>query len=216
MARSISCVIRKTDLIGLVLAQRPGKIGFRFGFARNFDGAFTTFQVVPNHGFRSVSVPPLAFQGPFTNQVGFIFRPSDYTATHATLIDGVPLFLRVEAQNPNGSFDAPEAMHLIIPNQKQPNAPFMLRGTAPNGAALANSVEIQLPGRCMDWQFKVDTGSNLEVAFDSGGPEFVVLPESTTGHNFAQIYTSISQVFIRGAGGTSTFSSVFTLANSPV
>lgn len=148
--------------------------------------------------------------------MGFVFRPSDYTATHATLVDGVPLFLRVEAQNPDGSFDAPEAMHLVLPNRTNPNAPFGLRGTVPNLASLAASLEIQLPGRCFDFQIKVDGGSNLEVAFEPGGPEYVVLPESTTGRGFNQIYTSISQVFLRGAGGTSNISSVFTLNNSPI
>jgi hypothetical protein len=218
MARSISCVTRKTNLIGLVVPERPGKIGFRFSFAVNFDAAFTALQVVPNHGFRSVSVPPTAFGNgtPFKNQVGFIFRPSDYTATIPAMIDGIPLYLRVEAQNPSGTFDSPEAMHLVLPNRNDPNAPFMLRGTVPNAANLAASLEIQLPGRNFNWRIKVDGGSNLEVALDPGGPEYVVLPEPTTGRSYEQVYSSISQLFLRGAGGTSNISSTFTLGNAPI
>ena len=77
-------------------------------------------------------------------------------------------------------------------------------------------MEIQLPSRCYEWEIKVDSGANLEVAFDSGGPEFVVLPETSAGRAFENSITSISEIFLRGAGGASTISSIFTLQNNPL
>lgn len=216
MARSINSVIRREDLIILSVPHRTGKIGFRFGFTTSFVGSFTTFQVVPNYGFKSRNVP-YRNEGNFKGYAQFAFRPSDYTAAHATLVDGIPLFFRIEAQNPDGSFDSPEAMHLVLPHTSYgPNDSFMLSGTVPSLANLAASLEVQLPMRVKDFEIKVDADANLAVAFDPGGPEYTVLPEATTGRGFSRLNTNITQLFLRGAGGTSTISSVFTLNNDPL
>lgn len=218
MARTISCPVRFPNVIGLMLPSRPGKTGFRFSFARNFDASFTAFQVVPNHGFRSASVNPYHMAGQIApNQVGFIFNISDYTPVHATLIDGVPLYFKVEAQNPNGTFDAPEAMHLVLPANLPSGGSFSLVGTVPQGAvAFTNSLEIQLPIRTFDWQINVTSGTNLGVAFDSGGPEMTVTFDPVENNNpFRQPFTNITQLFLRGIGGTSGISCLFTLNNNP-
>lgn len=218
MARTISNVIRYPDVIGLMLPARAGKTGFRFSFARNWDGAFTAFQVVPNHGYRSPNVNPYHMAGKIAdNQVGFIFRISDYTTAFPTLIDGVPLYFRVEAQNPNGSFDAPEAMHLILPANLPPSTPYTLVGTVPEGAvAFTNSIEIQLPGRAFDWQINVTAGTNLGVAFDPGGPEFTMLFDPVENNApFRQTFSAVTQLFLRGISGTSTINAVFTRNNNP-
>lgn len=216
MARTISTILRYTDTVALFLPRRTGKVGFRFGFARNFDGSFTTFQVVPNHGYRSPNVLSTTLPGKISDdQVAFVFRISDYTTNFATLIDGVPLYFRVEAQNPNGSFDAPEAMHLVLPT-RNPSGSFVLRGTVPVGAALANSIEIQLPGRCLDWQIKSLGGDNIEVAFDSGGPEYVVIPNTPDGFSLSKTYTSISQLFLRAPASPASMAAIFTINNNPL
>lgn len=219
MARSISVYRRKDNLVDLLVRHRTGKTGFRFGAASNFDAAFTTFAVVPNYGLRSPSVPE-AYAGSvgdqFRGQARFIFDPVDYVATATALIDVNPFFLRIEARNPDGTFDAPEAMHLILPPPVEPNRIINLRGTVPVGASLATALEIQLPGQCNDFEILNDGAAIMFAAFHPTGGEYQVDPVTSSFRAFEQQITSVSQVFVRGAGGTTTASMVFTLRNNQI
>jgi hypothetical protein len=215
MPRSISIVRRKANLVDLTIRKRAGITGFRFGAAVNFDAAFTTFITVPNYGLKSPSVPDVGYVGDqFRDMVRFLFDPSDYVATAPALVDGAPFYLRVESRNPNGSFNPPEAMHLVLPPPVQPNRSFLIRGTVPAGASLANSLEIQLPTQCNDFEIQNDGGAPLFVAFEPTGAEYQVIPVTTAFRSFEQFTTSVSQVFLRGAGGSTTMSSVWTQRNN--
>jgi len=216
MSRSISVYRRKDNLVDLLVRNRAGKTGFRFGAASNFDAAFSTFAVVPSYGLKSPSVPEIyagSVGGQFRDQARFIFNPADYVATAPALVDINPFFLRIEARNPNGTFDTPEAMHLILPPPIEPRRAVNLRGTIPAGVSLANSLEIQLPGQCNDFSIMNDGTSNMFVAFHPTGGEYQVFPVSGEFTTFEQYLTAISQIFARGAGGTTTVSMNFTLKN---
>jgi len=218
MSRSISVYRRKDNLVDLLVRHRAGKTGFRFGAASNFDAAFTTFATVPNYGLRSPSVPEAyagSVGGQFRDQARFIFDPADYVATAAALIDTAPFFLRIEARNPDGSFDTPEAMHLILPPPIEPRRAINLRGTIPIGASLATALEIQLPGQCNDFSIMNDGGANMFVAFHPTGGEYQIFPVTGEFWTMEQYLTSISQIFVRGNGGTTTASMNFTLKNDP-
>ena len=219
MARSISIVRRKTDLVDLTVRRRDGITGFRFSAATNFDTAFTAFATVPNQGIVSPSVPQAAVVSAgsqFRGLVRFVFDPADYVATAAALVDSNPFFLRIESRNPDGSFNAPEAMHLVLPATPGPasNRVFNLRGTVPSGAALANSLEIQLPMQCTDFEIQNDGASILFIAFEPTGGEYQLSPVASVFRSFSQVRSSVSQVFLRGSGGTTTISSVWTLRNN--
>lgn len=223
MPRSISIVRRRVGYVDLQLPKRDGQTGFRFSAASNFDAAFTAFQVVPNHGFRSTSLKQ-DVRGNLGNQarghVRFLFNPADYTAAVAAVRDDVPIFIRVEARNPDGSFEAPEAMHMLLPYTPGPNPPILLRGTVPSGADISASLEIQLPYLCNDWEIQNDGAADMFIAFDRGattaGPEYRLQPASTVFRSFEQIYTTVSQLFLRGSGGSTTISAVFTGKNNPI
>lgn len=217
MTRSISVYRRKPGLVDLLVRRRTGKTGFRFSASANFDAAFTNFAVVPNHGIKSPSVPDVHAAGvgsQFRDQTRFVFDPADYTATAAALVDTNPFFLRIEPRNPDGTFGSPEAMHLIMPPPVEPNRAISLRGTIPSGATLANSLEIQLPGQCNDFDILNDGATIMFAAFHPTGGEYQIDPVSTSFRAFEQFTTSISQIFLRGSGGTTTASMVFTLRNN--
>lgn len=223
MPRSISVVRRRTGLVDLTVRQRPGKIGFRFGAAANFDVAFTTFQVVPNHGFKTPDIPDSdavgAIGSQFRDQVRFLFNPGFYTASVAAVRDDKPWFIRLEAQNPDGTFDAPEAMHMIMPFGSTPLRAVQLSGTVPSGADLTASLEIQLPMLCDDFEIQNDGAADMYVAFERGavvGPEYRVPPLSAQFMNLSKTLTNVSQVFMRGNGGTTTISAIFTAKNNPI
>lgn len=218
MARSISVNRRKAGLVDLLVRKRAGFTGFRFGAAANFDSAYTTFETVPYYGIVSPSVSSAAVSyvgNQFKDYARFIFSPADYTTTAAALVDINPFFLRIEARNPDGSFATPEAAHLILPPPLEPNRVINLRGTAPLGAALTNSLEIQLPGRCTDFTILNDGATNpMFVAFHPTGGEYQLLPTTSPNNMYQQYTGSVSQVFIRGGGGTTTSSMAFTLKNN--
>lgn len=217
MARSISIYRRKPNLVDLLIKRRDGKTGFRFGAAANFDGAFTAFATVPNYGIKSKSVPDVHagnVGNQFREHVRFLFDPADYVATAAALVDGNPFFLRVEARNPDGSFDAPEAMHLVLPPPIEPNRIINLRGTVPTGGSLAAALEIQLPYQCDDFEILNDGAAIMFVAFHPTGGEYQVDPVTASFRAFEQQFSSVSQVFVRGSGGTTTASLAFTLRNN--
>lgn len=217
MSRSISVVRRKANLVDLTVRKRPGIIGFKFGAAVNFDTVFTTFATVPNYGIKSPSVPDVHaghVGSQFRDQCRFLFDPADYVATAAALVDTDPFFLRIESQNADGSFNTPEAMHLVLPPPVRPNRAFALRGTAPSAASLAASLEIQLPMQCDHFEIQNDGANDLYVAFEPTGAEYRVLPVTAAFRSFDQFLTSVSQVFIRGAGGSTSISSIWTLRNN--
>ena len=217
MPRSISIVRRKANLVDLTIRRRTGITGFRFGASPNFDAAFVAFATVPNYGIKSPSVPDVAagyVGSQFRDQMRFLFDPADYVATAPALVDTDPFYLRVESQNPDGTFNAPEAMHLVLPASSNPNRPFIIRGTVPNLASLALSIEIQLPMQCNDFDIQNDGAAPLFLAFEPTGAEYQVLPVSAAFRAFEQYVTSVSQVFLRGAGGSTIISSAWTLRNN--
>jgi hypothetical protein len=174
------------------------------------------FATVPNYGIKSASVPDVAaghVGSQFRDQVRFLFDPADYVATAPALVDADPFFLRVESRNPDGTFNAPEAMHMILPPHVHPNRPFMLRGTAPAAGSLAASLEIQLPGQCNDFEVQVEGAAPLFMAFEPTGAEYQVLPVTTAFRSFEQFITSVSQVFLRGSGAGTLISSIWTRRN---
>jgi hypothetical protein len=205
----------------LTVRKRAGKTGFRFSVASNFDASFAAFQIVSNDGYRSVSVPDIgAIGSQFRDQVRFLFNPADYTADVPAMLDDVPIYLQIEAKNPDGSFDAPEAIHVLLPYNSGPFRPVQLRGTIPQGADLTNSLEIQLPMQCNDIHITNDGAHDLYLAFERGstvGPEYHMQQTSATDYAPLELtLSSITQLFLRGDSGTTTISAILTARNNPI
>lgn len=222
MPRSISVVRRKANLVDLTVRRRPSVVGFRFSSASNFDAAFTAFQTVPNDGLIRCGEALLPrFEmwagGAFPkDQCRFLFDPSFYTPTRSEIRDDKPWFIRLEPQNADGTFGAAEAMHMILPAGSQPHRTIQLQGTVPSGADLTASIEIQLPMQCNDWEIQNDGAANMAIAFERGavaGPEFRLDPMSSIFRSLQYTITSVSQVFMRGIGGSTTISAIFTARN---
>jgi hypothetical protein len=215
MPRSISVSRRRANLVDLTVRRRPGVRAFQFKAAANFDAAFTLFETVPNVGVRNG--PPDI--GPdaacFKDQVRFLFNPDLYTATAPGCVDANPFFILIAPVSDAGVVGSDEAMHLLLPYSSAPNRPVVLQGNIPSGAGLANSIEIQLPMQCNDFDIQNDGGADLYVAFERPGFEYRVQPVTTAFKTFEQTYTSVSQLFLRGAGGATVMSATFTLRNNP-
>jgi hypothetical protein len=192
MAKTISVYRRRADLVDLWVAQRDGIRAFTFKAASNFDVGAVAFQTVPRDGFRS----PNAFDaGPsegFRGRTRFTFKPADYG-----LDDTKPLWLKIAPVAADGSVGPDEAYHMLLPYSSQPRRPVVLNGTAPAGATVADSLELNLPQQCQNLELQNNGGSDLFVAFERGGAEFVVKP-FTAGLNLSMVYPCFSQLFVRG------------------
>ncbi|HED06031.1 MAG TPA: hypothetical protein ENI61_05040 [Ignavibacteria bacterium] len=218
MGRSISIYRRKSGLVDLLIRKRVGKTGFRFSAASNFDSTFSQFATVLNNGTKSKTVPDvysMTVGDQFRDQVRFIFNPLDYVSLAPALIDSNQFFLRVEARNADGTFDAPEAMHLILPYPIEPRRLVLLRGDVPAATALSNSMEIQLPGQCHDFRIMNEGAVNMLMAFHDNGGEYPVPPLSSEFTTFEQFFSSITQIFMRGVLNSVTISMSLTIRNDP-
>lgn len=193
MAKSISVYRRRAGLVDLTIAQRVNVLAYVFKQAANFDVGAAAFQQVPRDGFRS----PNAFDsGPgegFRGLTRFTFKPSDYG-----IDDTKPIWLKVAPVNVDGSVGADEPLHLVMPYLAQGRRPVVLNGTAPAGATVADSLELNLQYQCQNLELQNNGGSDLFVAFERGGPEFQVEPLSTGFTNLSTVYPAFSQLFVRG------------------
>jgi hypothetical protein len=220
MARSISIYRRRPNLVDLFVRQRPDIGSFQFKAGTNFDDAAPAlFETVPSRGMKSISVPDDTglVDSQFKGMTRFRFNPADYTVAVPAVNDSKNMFIKIAPVTTAGVVGPDEAYHMILPFAPVgPQRSIVIHGVAPNVAALANSLELQLPMLCNNFEFQVDTGNNLCVAFDPAGAEWIVYPVAGNFVNFAKVYPNISQIFVRGDAATSTFTAIFTERNNPI
>lgn len=244
MARFLSLYRRRPNLVDINLQSGPyapmaiglgaGKVAASYDFyvGANFDTASPTFfQNVPaSGGYRSPSsqAPVAGFDSEQFSQsrtpylTRFKFNAVDYIGaglpfTVAGVTDLTPLWLTFIQRNLDGTTNPATAPQLILPYSSVPNRTVILSGTAPSAASLAGSLEIQLPMQVNNIQIQNNGTNILQVAFEPTGPEFTVNP-STAGAdiNLYTAYNSSSQLFVRGAGGTTAFNFIGALRNNPL
>lgn len=219
MPRSISVYRRRSNLIDMNWPSRINTQSYILKYASNFDGVFVPFANVPANGFRSRSVTDSSFTSEqFRGKTRIIFNPVDFT-----LDDTKPIWIRIAAVAMGGAIGPDETIHLILPYQPPSNRMFILSGTAPAAATIAGSQELQLPQQCKNVTIQVNSSDNtvgsthdLYIAFEPGGTEFKVPTLASEFTNFESIYSSISQIFIRGNGGTSPFSMAAEIRDNPL
>jgi hypothetical protein len=202
MPRSISVYRRRANLIDMNWPSRVNVQSYILKAATNFDGVFSSFANVSANGFRSKSVVDYSFTSEqFRGKTRIMFNPTDFS-----LSDTQPIWIRIAAVATGGVIGSDETIHLILPYQPPANRMFILSGTAPSAVSIANSLELQLPQQCKNVIIQVnDAANDLYVAFEPNGTEFRVPTLKSDYTNFQSVYASVSQLFIRGNGGTSLF-----------
>jgi hypothetical protein len=182
-------------------------VEYRFAAAANFDDTFVNIQDVPVRGFRSATVVDNSFNdGRFRGTTRFLFNPVDYSLT-----DNAPFYLRMAKRPLGGVFSAFGAAHMVVPYDPSSDPPIVMNGDAPSGTTVYSSQEIQLPRNTDEVVLRNLAGVNLHIAFAPNGPEFQL---STMATDLQISDTTISQIFVRGEGGTATFNAIFALQNS--
>jgi len=219
---------RHAHLIEMVMFDSANVAGYRLSAANSLDAAFagaTAMFVVPHNGtFRSPSVVARRLGTTQYDNRGLtrvFYDPEDYWAPATTLphdVDGS--YVRLEEQKPDGSFRPPGPILVVPPpsffTNTRPN--LIVAGTAPNVAASATLVpppgamHFVLPRFC-DSVTVINTGGHdLYIGFNPGMPEFAVPSGTKSGQLLPD--AAVSDVFVRGSGGTTTFSIFFALVNA--
>lgn len=186
-------------------------VGYRLKTDTDPGGTFgTTVVTVTNTGLIDPAVA--GPQNPIQpgNLVQILMKPSNYG-----LPDSAYFWLKLVYVDSSGSemlSPAPSAATLVLP-------PFVgneqsgFNATAPSGAALANSLQIDLPRQMSNFRVRnLSTTLPLYVAFQEGGPE-VVVPGQASSQESIGFDGLVSSIWVRGSGGTVAFSTQFTYAN---
>jgi len=207
--RLFSILRRKAGLIDLITPIRPESEGvayYRLKKDTDPGGAFASVVLTaPRTGLIDPAVAGNHHVIQPGENVRMIFNPSNYTLSDAAF--WVKL-VYVNAALSEMVSPAPGAATLVLPPFTGP-IQTGFSGTAPVGAALANSLQIDLP-RAMD-NFRIrnlDTTNPLFVATDPGGPEMQVV----AGMELAGFSGLVSTLFVRSTGGTVAFTATFAYA----
>ena len=199
MARDFSVIRRRANLVDLLTPIQAGVDGYRLDTATNFDGSYTARATATVSGYLDPALAPRIATLPTinnTNQVRFTFDPATFS-----LDDKKQFWIRltpVTSGTPGTS-----GAGLAVETYKTGNRPIVLvAGAAPSGAAVANSLEVNLPGNLTMLSISNrDASNSLFVAFEVDGPELEVIKAST----YQQYHGNASVLFVRGSGGIVNF-----------
>lgn len=204
MSRDFSVIRRRPNFVDLYTPVQAGVDGYRLDTAANFDSVFTARFTGTVNGFVDGNIPlatlyaqpSYAISSSGLGRARFTFDPATYSIT-----DTKQFWIRltpVTAGVP-GTPGAP----FPIEQYHTGNRPlFFMAGAAPSGAAVANSLEINLPEAMTTLNIiSLDAATTLWVALDKNGPEIRVDPLARVSDFFG----NQSVIYVRGDGSTANF-----------
>lgn len=209
--RDFSVIRRRKNIVDVLTPKRAGVEGYRFQVATNFDQAYTTILTAPiSSGYLDRNINPAVLNSVNNNDhIRIVFDPNTFTGA-ASITDGAHFWMRFVPIDFAGSVGTPGPGTLILTDAEHyGNSRVQIAGTAPIGAAVANSLQLNLPQNSQDFYIKnanAAAGNALYVAFIVGGAE-----QQVSGQEVMKAYDGPSDLLmVRGAGGTAAFSASFT------
>lgn len=214
MKRIFSVARRRPGIVDLFTPRTTGVEGYRLKASSNFDGVFATILTAPKFGFLDTTgVDQRVIEAQPTNgQVRIVFNPTTYGLTDAN-----QFWLELFHVDGAGVETQQSAPTLVLPDQTQfltrGYGHIVLRGDAPNAATVAGSLQLDLPRLLCDWRILNEEGATTAfIAFEPGGPEFALPPNSTTPQ-FATFTAKSGSIWVRGSGAAATLSIQATASN---
>lgn len=210
--RDFGVLRRRPGIVDILTPKQPGVVkGYRFQAATNFDGSFVTlFTADIGSGYLDGTINPVVLTS-VNNQdaVRVVFNPNTFTGT-AGITDDQHFWLRMVPIDFAGSVGTAGSPGLIIPDDEtHATGRVIIRGSAPNGAAIANSLRLDFPCRMQDLHIRnneASGGTTLFVATAVGGSERPIAPQEVS--NMYQ--GAAGCLFVRGGGAIVNFSADFT------
>jgi hypothetical protein len=214
MTRIFSVIRRRPGIVDVLTPRVAGVEGYRFKASANFDGVFVTIFTAPKFGFLDTTgVDQRVIEAqPTDGQVRMVFNPTTYALT-----DGNQFWLELFHVDGAGVETQVSAPTLVLPDQTQflsrGYGHIILHGDAPSAVTVAGSLQLDLPRILCDWRVLNEEGAtSAYIAFEPGGPEFTLLPNSTTPQ-FSTFTARSASVWVRGGGAAATLSIEATVAN---
>lgn len=209
--RDFTVVRRRANLIDLITPKQVGVKGYRLQASSNFDGTFTTILTADiGSGYLDPAVNPATLHSINNpNHIRIVFNPTTFAGT-ATIADDQHIWLRLVPVDFADVAGTPGPVGLILPDDEyKGSGRTVIAGTAPNGANVAASLQLDLPCRMRDIRIRNNAalaGTSLFVATAIGGSERIVAPQET----WSMEAGPQGCLLVRGGGGTVSFSADFT------
>lgn len=200
MNRTLTVSRRRAGIVDTYVPKVYGVAGYRLKAATNFDAAFATIFTSTNVGFVGDGVDQRVLESqPVNGRVRMVWNPTDYS-----LDDTQPIWVKLYHVDGGGAETQVSACTLIVPDETQflsrGAGHLMLRGTAPNAADVGGSLQLDLPRLQTDWRILNENSTTAAfVAFEPGGPENALLPNSYTPQ-LVSFKANSASVWVRGGG----------------
>lgn len=216
--RDFTVFRRRSNLVDILTPKREGVKGYRLKAALNFDGTFVTILTADiGAGY----LDPVALRAGIINRltlgtapgldhVRIVFDPDTFGGAPPTLADENHFWLQFFPVDFAGAEGAGGARVLVLPDDEIKAAGrVVIRGDAPSGATVANSMRLDFPVRMQNITIRNNEptgGDILMVATAEGGPEVPIDPLET-GSFFEGAQASL---LVRGDGAAVNFSATMT------
>lgn len=199
--REFQVVRRRANHVDIVTPRRAGVEGYRFRAAPTFDGTFVdlfTASISAGHLDPAIDRRVLNALSNSRDHVRCVFDPDTFNGV-AAIVDAHQFWLTFTPIDFAGAPGAESAPGLILPDSVRIGSNRVtIDGNAPNGASLADSLQLDLPGKMQDFRITNNDGANsLFVATARGSGEHKVLPTATLDWFDGAADT----IFVRGDGG---------------
>jgi len=205
MSRMFSVIRRKPDFMHVVIPRSSTVDEYRLKWATNFDQAPTQFLTPRNIGYVDPAIDLRQHAVMAGDNVQLLFKPSTFS-----IPDTKPFWLQYFPVT-GGLEGTPSPMTLILPRYNETQV-VVISGLAPNGATVANSLQLDFPRLMSDLRIHNEHATvSLYVAFEPGGYEYQLQAPERTPQLSALVATQPCML-VRGGGGTPTFSATMTFS----
>jgi len=212
MDREFTVVRRRANLVDILTPKRTGVQGYRLKAAANFDLTFNTMitgDIGTGHLDASVDTRVLT---PLNNRdrVRLVFDPANYSGGPWNLVDTDHIWLQFFPVDFAGAEGSGGVRTLVLPDDEEKGqGRVIIRGSAPNGASVANSLQLNLPFKMRNVYIRnneASGGDELAVASRPGGAERLIAPQEEA--EFFEGGTEL--LMVRGVGGAVNFTASMT------
>jgi len=214
---SFSVAYRAPNIVDILMPKVALNTAYRLLASIEFDGSPAFVQIVEAthaRGFLDPAVDrrKLSSMPGADRHVRVVFDPQTFTtgaAIDAGLLDDRQFWLQFQPVTGGGPGTIGPPTLVLTPSQHRGQGQVVISGTAPSGADVSDSLTLVLGRRMKNFLItNTDDTASLFVAFNSLGPEFAILPETSRRFSGAMESTLV----VRGGGAAVDFTAAFTVA----
>jgi len=199
---------RAPGVVDLLIDNVPENLSFDLDFSQTFGGSYGDTVTIPQGvGGITPSLNAHVYQtGMYTghgmkDKTRFLFNPADIGVS--ALDDNTMFWVQVTVND--GPSAGAQIPYPVVPKSATGHIPFVVQGTAPNAASIANSLQVMLPSWSREIYLVNNDTVGIWLGFEPNGDETFVPAQGTYAlPKFAN--QGISRIFVRGDAATADFS----------